>query len=126
MSADVLFWQVRGVLISELARRRRVVTHTELADLVGRLCDREPETIPDLLHECLAEIAMYEGRHERPMLTATVVGADLREPTGGFFECAEALGHAVGHEREAQLRFWEQQRDAAASHWTAVARDGGA
>ena len=61
-------------------------------------------------------ILAYEPAHGRPMLSAIVVGVSGR-PGGGFFGLARQLGRLNDDSKEAEDRFWEDEKAAVYKTW---------
>jgi hypothetical protein len=64
----------------------------------------------------LGEISEDELKHERPMLSALVVGTSGL-PGPGFFKLARQLGKLQDDSKEAERSFWEEEKAAVYSTW---------
>ena len=67
---------------------------------------RNPETVGNILDE----INRYEHSKGKPMLSAIVVSKTTRQPSSGFYDCAETLG--LWHRGENKELFWIKQLNA--------------
>jgi hypothetical protein len=96
------------------ARYKGVVTYQELAKLMGL-----PTTGGYMAHEIgyiLGEISEDEVSYDRPMLSALAVSVKGK-PSEGFFNLAKQLGRLQEDSNEAQLQFWEQEKQAVYETW---------
>jgi len=96
------------------ARYGGATTYQAVADimglpLTGAYMGREVGRI-------LGEISEDEVQQGRPMLSALAVGVSGR-PGPGFFGMARGLGRLAEESREAEERFWEEERVAIYETW---------
>jgi hypothetical protein len=104
---------LRAVLVV-FARRRDVTFYSDICHHLGIEViqgDGDVATIS----EALAEIAVYEYRHGRPLLSAVVINKNENGPGGGFFTVAAELGCFRGGDRDA---FFPAELGRVHEYWT--------
>ena len=107
------YFKVYAALVNA-AEHRGLVTYQEIAQIMGLPLSgshmgREVGNIIGVISE--DEIA-----YGRPMLSAIVVGVNGK-PGDGFYAWARDLGRFEGEGKEAQERFWQQEREAVYEAW---------
>lgn len=107
------YFRVYAALV-HAAESRGVVTYQEIAQIMGLPLSgshmgREVGNIIGVISE--DEVALG-----RPMLSAIVVGVNGK-PGDGFYGWARDLGRFEGEGKEAQERFWQQEREAVYEAW---------
>ena len=104
---------VYGELI-KAARYRGLTTYQAVAEIMG-LPLRGNYMGKEVGH-MLGEISQDELDHGRPMLSALAVGVSGL-PGSGFFSLARELGKLQERSKEAQRRFWEEEKAAVYKAW---------
>lgn len=101
--------------LTEAARYGGTATYQEIAQLVG--LPLSGAYMGAEVGSIIGVISANEVHHGRPMLSAIVVGVNGR-PGDGFFAWARDLGRFDGSEdKEAQRRFWEEEKQAVYETW---------
>jgi len=96
------------------ARYRGMTTYQAIADIMG-LPLRGSYMGAEVGH-MLGEISQDELDHDRPMLSAIVVGV-RGSPGPGFFNLARGVGKLQDDSREGEQRFWEEEKKAVYTTW---------
>jgi len=96
------------------ARYRGLTTYQAVAEIMG-LPLRGNYMGKEVGH-MLGEISQDELDHGRPMLSALAVGVS-GSPGSGFFSLARELGKLQERSKEAQHRFWEEEKAAVYKAW---------
>jgi len=96
------------------ARYRGLTTYQAVAEIMG-LPLRGNYMGKEVGH-MLGEISQDELEHGRPMLSALAVGVG-GFPGPGFFSLARELGKLQERSKEAQHRFWEEEKAAVYKAW---------
>lgn len=96
------------------ARYRGLTAYQTIAEIMG-LPLRGNYMGKEVGH-VLGEISQDELDHGRPMLSALAVGVSGL-PGSGFFSLARELGKLQERSKEAQRRFWEEEKAAVYKAW---------
>jgi|SRR5690554_1530663 len=107
------YFKVYAALVNA-AESRGVATYQEIAQIMGLPLSgshmgREVGNMIGVISE--DEVALG-----RPMLSAIVVGVNGK-PGDGFYGWARDLARFEGEGKEAQERFWQQEREAVYEAW---------
>lgn len=101
-------------LLITAARGRGTVTYQEIAEIMGlpmrgNYMSRETGGM-------VGTISKDEVANGRPMLSAIVVGVGGK-PGRGFYNLAWGLSRLQGKGKEAEERFWEEEKQAVYEAW---------
>ncbi|MBM3188789.1 MAG: hypothetical protein FJZ90_08725 [Chloroflexi bacterium] len=98
----------------QAARYRGTVTYQEIAQMLG--LPPKGSYMGARIGQILGEISEDEVRNGRPMLSALAVNVS-GAPGPGFYALARELGRLDTEDKEAERRFWEQERQAVYETW---------
>ncbi|MDD2914147.1 MAG: hypothetical protein PHP70_02390 [Gallionella sp.] len=101
----------------KLAKSDKLTFYSKVAPLVGLSMDDEEDR--NEIARLLGEIAVYEHKQGRPMLTSLVIhkGND-NNPGEGFFSIATELGlYSGSRDQLERVTFWANQVKAVHNHW---------
>lgn len=104
--------QMREVLI-ETARRRDLISYTDLAEQVSAI---RVEAHDYAMNHLLGEISTDDHEHGHGMHSALVVYKDEQRPGPGFYTLARQLGQTVRDEDE----YWLRELHSAWEDWGEV------
>lgn len=96
------------------ARYRGVATYQAIAQLLG--LPLYGSHMGREIGQVVGEISENEIKQGRPMLSAICVGVSGL-PGPGFYGFARALGRLKSSNREDELKFWKNERDAVYDAW---------
>jgi len=100
--------------LAKAARCRGTTTYQAIAQILG--LPLTGDYMGREIGKVLGEIAEDEVSHGRPMLTAVAVGVSGL-PGPGLFNLARALGRLQEDSKEAEARFWEEEKEAVYATW---------
>lgn len=99
------------------ARHKGVVSYQDIAKLIGL-----PLTGSYMGHTIgayVGAISQNEARHQRPLLSAIVVGIN-GVPGEGFFELARQCGKLKGNTQAEEEAFWQHERTDIYETWKTI------
>lgn len=96
------------------ARYQGVTTYQAVAQIMG--LPLRDSYMGNEVGRVIGQISEDEFNLGRPLLSAIVVGVSGR-PGAGFFKLARELGELIGDSKEAETRFWEDEKAAVYDAW---------
>lgn len=106
---------------SAMSSEEGYVTVPDLSKQINILPNRGNE-LGKIVNQTLKEIATFEHKHNRPMLTALVCKQDKASgsfyPSDWFYVCAEQLGYDVPKTPEGKLQFWRAEFEKVHAYWS--------